>query len=67
MYRCAIKNDECQEIRPEKIENEEGYDTRYEIKTIIRKQFGWFGSAISIDESNGILTVSEVSATISFC
>ncbi|KOX74187.1 Integrin alpha-4 [Melipona quadrifasciata] len=57
VYRCAIKNDECQEVRPEKIENEEGYDTRYEMKTIIRKQFGWFGSAISIDESNGILTV----------
>ncbi|XP_043529177.1 integrin alpha-5-like isoform X1 [Frieseomelitta varia] len=57
VYRCTIKNDECQEVRPEKIKNEEGYDTRYEMKTIIRKQFGWFGSAISIDEPNGILTV----------
>lgn len=67
VYRCAIKNDECEEVKPEKIENEKGYDIRYEMKTIIRKQYGWFGSAISIDEPNGMLTVSEMPATILFC
>ncbi|XP_024225722.1 integrin alpha-PS5 isoform X3 [Bombus impatiens] len=57
VFRCAIKNSKCQIIKPEKIENEKGYETRFAMNILIRKQFGWFGSAISVDEINGILTV----------
>lgn len=69
VYRCEIENPhlhreienhKCQEIKPEKIENEKGYITQLGMMMWIRKQYGWFGSAISIDRINGILTVREI-------
>lgn len=69
VYRCEIENShlyhgienhKCQEIKPEKIENEKGYITQLGMMMWIRKQYGWFGSAIAIDRINGILTVREI-------
>ncbi|OAD59083.1 Integrin alpha-4 [Eufriesea mexicana] len=57
VYRCPIKTGSCQEIKPKIIKNEERHLAQLNLNLFIRKQYGWFGSAISIDEINGILTV----------
>nr|XP_012151781.1 PREDICTED: integrin alpha-9-like isoform X1 [Megachile rotundata] len=57
VYRCEIENAKCQEIRPQIIENEEEHITQLGMDMLIKKQRGWFGSAMSIDKSNKILTV----------
>ncbi|CAL7946483.1 unnamed protein product [Xylocopa violacea] len=57
VYRCSIENANCNEIKPENLENEEDYIHQIAMKMLIRKQRGWFGSAISIDRSTGMLTV----------
>lgn len=61
VYRCTITyNKTCEEIKPRNIETEKAYIAQYKIHVLIKKQYGWFGGAVSIDRSNGILTVSTI-------
>ncbi|XP_046144309.1 integrin alpha-9-like isoform X1 [Osmia bicornis bicornis] len=57
VYRCGIENEKCQEIKPQTIENEEERIAQLGMNMLIKKQHGWFGSAMSIDKLNRILTV----------
>ncbi|XP_076177580.1 integrin alpha-8-like isoform X2 [Ptiloglossa arizonensis] len=66
VYRCTITyNKTCEEIKPRNIETEKAYIAQYKIHVLIKKQYGWFGGAVSIDRSNGILTVCAPRTIIS--
>lgn len=60
VYRCAIAGETCEEIKPKEIEDEKGYIAQLNLNVPIKKEHGWFGSAIAIDEPNGILTVGTM-------
>lgn len=62
-YRCSLDNGECVEIMPRILKDEERHMAQLNLNMFIRKQYGWFGSAIAIDEINGILTVSKISSS----
>ncbi|XP_015435254.1 PREDICTED: integrin alpha-PS3-like [Dufourea novaeangliae] len=57
VYRCSLDSPFCQEMKQKEIRDEESYITQLEMNIVIKKQRGWFGSAMSIDKSNGVLTV----------
>ncbi|XP_033341315.2 integrin alpha-5 [Megalopta genalis] len=65
-YRCELKiTESCQIIRPQNVENKKGYIRQLDMKMFIEQQGGWFGSAMSIDRSNGILTVCAPRTVVS--
>ncbi|XP_054005734.1 integrin alpha-8-like isoform X2 [Hylaeus anthracinus] len=57
VYRCEIGADGCEKIKPKEIVNEEVYVEQLKMNVYIKKQHGWFGSAMAMDRSNGFLTV----------
>ncbi|XP_076245985.1 integrin alpha-9 [Calliopsis andreniformis] len=58
VYKCLLGSTKpCQAIAPKNMENKKIYISRIERDILIQQQDAWFGSAISIDELNGILTV----------
>lgn len=65
VYRCAIAGETCEEIKPKEIEDEKGYIAQLNLNVPIKKEHGWFGSAIAIDEPNGILTVCAPRTVVS--
>ncbi|XP_076668792.1 integrin alpha-8-like isoform X2 [Andrena cerasifolii] len=67
VFRCTIdaNNKTCQEVRPLDIGIQGRSIAQLRINIAIKKQYGWFGSAMSIDESNGMLTVCAPRTIIS--
>ncbi|XP_076279994.1 integrin alpha-4 isoform X2 [Lasioglossum baleicum] len=66
VYRCDLKpNGQCAEIRPKEIGDEKGHISQLGLNILIKKQSGWFGSAMSIDRSNGVLTVCAPRTVVS--
>ncbi|XP_043256911.1 integrin alpha-9-like isoform X2 [Colletes gigas] len=56
VFRCNVEDYECTEIQLKVKENELPYSLRQR-KAIVMKNHGWFGAALSIERSNGVLTV----------
>ncbi|XP_076659028.1 integrin alpha-PS3-like [Halictus rubicundus] len=57
VYSCDLTNGRCMRTKPKETGDEKGYITQLDMNILIKKQRGWFGSAMSIDRSNGVLTV----------
>ncbi|XP_076636338.1 integrin alpha-8 [Colletes latitarsis] len=62
VYRCNMENYACTEIQPKVKEDQTYYFWLQRI--IVMKNHGWFGAAMSIERSNGILTVCAPRTTL---
>ncbi|XP_078049489.1 integrin alpha-4 [Augochlora pura] len=66
IYRCELNTTgSCQFIKPQNVETKKGYIRQLDMNMFIEQQMGWFGSAMSIDRANGILTVCAPRTVVS--
>lgn len=56
-YRCNLKSVKCEQFRPVDVNDESGFISQVNYNSIIKKEDGWFGAAMALDENNDILTV----------
>ncbi|KAG7199784.1 hypothetical protein KM043_000447 [Ampulex compressa] len=56
VYRLTLTG-LVEEICPSRIDEEEGFLEQVHMKMLVKKQHGWFGSAIAVERNLGILTI----------
>lgn len=58
-YRCNLNTDKCEEFRPSTINDASGFIEQVNYNSSIKKESGWFGAAIALQEHSNILTVCK--------
>lgn len=59
VYSCNNFNHTCTIIHPYNYDKEEGFISSIRMKITIEKEYAWFGAALAVEKTNGLLTVQK--------